>query len=128
MRMMMLILSLGLVACGQEGTAEQAGKQIDQAAARAGDKVQQAKDRLAQKAGKAGEYMDDAAITARIKAEILNDALLEASQITVTTSDGMVTLKGRVGSRSAADRTAEIARSIRGVTSVQNELVVQPTP
>jgi hyperosmotically inducible protein len=42
--------------------------------------------------------MDDAAITAKVKAEILSDPLLKISQINVTTVNGMVKLSGLVDS------------------------------
>lgn len=107
-----LTFIFGLAGCQPEGTAEKAGEKIDKAAESAGKKIE-----------KTGEYMDDAAITARIKADILRDPLLKVSQIEVTTTNGVVTLSGTVDSQQSIDRAMEIARSLQDVKSVNNALV-----
>jgi len=113
---------LGLAGCQQEGTAEKAGKKVDQAAS-AGQKVEKAGEAVVEKAEKAGEYMDDSAITAKVKAEILSDPLLKVSQISVVTTNGVVKLSGTVDSQQSIDRAMEIARSVKDVKSVENGLV-----
>jgi hyperosmotically inducible protein len=80
---------------------------------------------IGEKAEKVGEYMDDAAITAKIKAEILSDPLLKVAEINVTTTDGVVKLSGVVDSRQSIDRALEIVRSIRNLKSVENGLTVK---
>ncbi|TFG38663.1 MAG: BON domain-containing protein, partial [Syntrophobacterales bacterium] len=82
-----------------------------------------AKEAVVEKAAKVEEYMDDSAITAKIKAEILSDALLKVSQINVTTTNGVVSLSGTVESQQSIDRALEIARSVKDVKSVENGLV-----
>jgi hypothetical protein len=72
---------------------------------------------------KVEEYMDDSAITAKIKAEILSDPLLKVSQINVTTTNGVVSLSGTVDSQQSIDRALAIARSVKDVKSVENGLV-----
>ncbi len=114
---------LGLAGCQQEGTAEKAGKKVDQAAESAGKKVEKAGEAVVEKVEKAGEYMDDSAITAKVKAEILSDPLLKVSQISVTTTNGVVKLSGTVDSQQSIDRAVEIARSVKDVKSVENGLV-----
>jgi hyperosmotically inducible protein len=121
----LLTIFLGSIGCQQEGAAEKAGKKIDQAAETIGDNVADAKEAVSESAEKTGEYMDDAAITAKIKAEILGDALLEVSQINVVTTDGVVTLSGDVDSQQSIDRAMEIAQSVKEVKSVDNNLVVK---
>lgn len=127
---------LGLVACKQDGPAEkagkkvdqaveQAGKKIDQATDQAGKKIEQAGDTLSDKSKKSGEFMDDTAITAKVKAEIANDPLLKLSQITVTTTKGVVRLSGVVDSNQSIDRVLEITRNIKNVQSTENGLVVK---
>ena len=69
------MLVLGLAGCQQKGTAEKAGQKIDQAAEEAGTKMGEAKESLGKKAERTGKYMDDAAITAKIKTEIFSDPL-----------------------------------------------------
>jgi hyperosmotically inducible periplasmic protein len=68
--------------------------------------------------------MDDAAITAKIKAAIVSDPLLKVAQISVTTTNGVVTLSGVVDSQQSIDRAMEIVRSNPKVKSVVNALVV----
>jgi len=69
--------------------------------------------------------MDDAAITAKIKAEILSDPLLKVSQINVITTNGVVKLSGVVDSQQSIDRSQEIARSVKEVKSVESEIAVK---
>ncbi|MGH8624719.1 MAG: BON domain-containing protein, partial [Gammaproteobacteria bacterium] len=73
----------------------------------------------------AAEYLDDAAITAKIKADILSEPLLKVAQINVTTVKGVVKLSGVVDSQQGIDRAEEIARSVKNVGSVENGLVVK---
>jgi hyperosmotically inducible periplasmic protein len=121
----LLAFVLGLAGCQQKGTAEKAGQKIDQAAEEAGTKMGEANEALGKKAERTGEYMDDAAITAKIKAEILSDPLLKVSQINVITTNGVVKLSGVVDSQQSIDRSQEIARSLKEVKSVESELVVK---
>jgi hyperosmotically inducible protein len=118
-----LAFIFGLAGCQPEGTAEKAGQKIDKAAERTGQTIEKTGEAVAKKAEKAGEYMDDAAITARIKAEILRDPLLNVSEIEVTTTNGVVKLSGTVDSQESIDRAIEIARSLKDVKSVNNALV-----
>jgi hyperosmotically inducible protein len=76
--------------------AEEAGKSIDQTVERTGTKMEETKGALGERAEKAGNYLDDTAITAKIKAEILGDPLLKVLEIHVTTTDGVVRLSGTV--------------------------------
>jgi hyperosmotically inducible protein len=123
---MVLLLSFGfgLAACQQQGTAEKARQKIDRAAESASDQVEKAAEAVVEKAAKAAEYLDDAAITALIKAEILSDPLLKVSQIEVTTTNSVVKLSGKVDSQQSIDRAMEIARSLKAVKSVESELVL----
>lgn len=116
---------LGTVGCEQEGPAEKAGQSIDRAAEKTGDKMEEAKEAASEKAEEAGAYIDDAAITAKIKADFLADPLLKVFQISVTTTDGVVTLSGKVDSQASIDRSQAIASGVENVESVQNELVVK---
>jgi hyperosmotically inducible protein len=73
---------------------------------------------------KAGEYMDDSVITAKIKQDILGDPLLKSSQISVTTENGVVKLTGTVDSQQSIDRVKAIAQSVTDVKAVESELVI----
>ena len=102
-----LAFALGFAGCQQEGPAEEA------------------KEVLGEKAKRADEYIGDAVITAKIKAEILSDPLLKVSQINVTTVNGVVKLSGLVDSQQSSDRAIEIAHSVKNVRSVENGLIVK---
>jgi hyperosmotically inducible protein len=118
-----LVFVFGLAGCQKEGTAEKAGQKIDKATESAGKKVEKVGEAVVEKVEKTGEYMEDSAITAKIKAEILSDPLLKVSQINVTTTNGVVKLSGKVDSQQSIDRAMEIARSVKDVKSVENGLV-----
>ncbi len=120
-----LSVVLGLVGCQKEGPAEETGKKIDQAAEKAGDKMDAAKASLSERAERTGDYMDDSGITAKIKADILRDPSLKVLQIHVATTKGVVTLSGTVDSQLNIDRAVDLARGSQHVTSVENNLVLK---
>ncbi|MGH8488718.1 MAG: BON domain-containing protein [Gammaproteobacteria bacterium] len=128
-RVKVVVLSLGVVltftGCEQQGPAEKAGRQMDEAAQQATEKAKEAGEAVGEKVEKAGEYLDDAAITAKIKGDILSDPLLKVLEINVTTTNGIVTLSGVVDSKQSIDRAVEIARRVKEVKSVENTLVVK---
>jgi len=64
----------------------------------------------------------DAAITAGVKAALLGDASLKASEIDVDTDQGVVRLSGFVSSADDVAAAAAAARTVQGVRSVRNEL------
>lgn len=71
----------------------------------------------------AGQVVDDATLTARVKTEIAKEqGLADAASIDVTTNRGTVQLSGFVDSREQAQRAEEIARSVTGVQTVKNDL------
>ncbi len=120
-----MVFVFGFAGCKQEGTAEKAGKKIDEASETAGKKMEKTGDAISAKVDKTGEILDDSAITAKIKAEILSDPLLKVSQINVTTTNNVVVLSGVVDSQQSIDRAMEIAHSVKNVKSVENKLVVK---
>jgi osmotically-inducible protein OsmY len=73
----------------------------------------------------AGEYIDDAAITTKVKAAIFNDPTLKSTEINVETFKGDVQLSGFVAQPADAQRAAEIARGVKGVTSVHNDIRIK---
>ena len=72
-----------------------------------------------------GEYLDDSVITTKVKAEIFNDASLKSSEINVETFKGVVQLSGFVNSQADINRAVEVARKVKGVTSVKNDMRVK---
>ena len=125
MSSLILVLALGVAGCEKEGPAEQVGQSIDRTAEKTGDKMEEVKESASSTMEEAGVYIHDAAITAKIKADLLADPLLKVSQISVTTTGGVVTLSGEVDSQASIDRSQAIASGVENVVSVQNELVVK---
>jgi osmotically-inducible protein OsmY len=75
----------------------------------------------------AGEAVDDAALTAKVKAAIAADAgLKDAAKVDVNTFRGVVQLSGFVDSPEEARRAAEAAKKVNGVKEVDNALAVAP--
>jgi len=72
-----------------------------------------------------GEYIDDSVITTEIKAQLAKNDFLKSLEISVETRKGTVQLAGFVNSQQAADKAGEIARSVKGVQSVKNNLIVK---
>jgi len=73
----------------------------------------------------AGEYVDDSVITTKVKSLLAADDFLKSFKISVETFKGTVQLSGFVASQQAVDKAGEIARSVKGVTSVKNDLIVK---
>lgn len=69
-----------------------------------------------------GEYVDDAVITTKVKAEIFNEPTLKSSEINVETFKGVVQLSGFVSSNANIDKAVSITRSVKGVISVKNDM------
>ena len=72
-----------------------------------------------------GEYVDDSVITTKVKSLLAADDFLKSFQISVETYKGIVQLSGFVNSRQAVDKAGQIARSVKGVNSVKNNLIVK---
>jgi len=72
-----------------------------------------------------GEYVDDSVITTKIKSLLAEDDFLRSFQIGVETRKGIVQLSGFVNSKQAVDKAGQIARGVKGVTSVKNDLIVK---
>ncbi len=71
-----------------------------------------------------GDWVDDTLISSRLKAKLITDTDVRASDVDVSSSQGVVTLIGRVRTNAMKQDAERIARAINGVTDVHNELVV----
>jgi len=69
-----------------------------------------------------GEYIDDSVITTKVKAAIFNEPTLKSAEINVETFKGVVQLSGFVNSQADIDKAVSLARSVKGVTSVKNDM------
>ncbi|MEO8463851.1 MAG: BON domain-containing protein [Gammaproteobacteria bacterium] len=72
----------------------------------------------------AGEHIDDATLTAKVKTALIGDERTKARQIDVETFKGVVQLNGFVDSAAAKTAAASVARGVSGVGSVKNNLQV----
>lgn len=72
----------------------------------------------------AGQVVDDAVITSKVKAALLADPEISGLKINVDTAKGKVTLKGEVKSITLWRKAEKIASGVEGVKSVDNRLVI----
>ena len=72
-----------------------------------------------------GQYVDDSAITTKVKAAILDEATLKTLQINVRTFKGSVQLSGFVDSERSLAVAGEVAGRVGGVKEVMNDLIVK---
>lgn len=125
-----LLLGVALSACDKPGPAEQAGKSIDKTTNEAVAKINETADKaavsLANESKKTGVAIDDAEITAKVKAAVLAEPGLKSLQISVDTIKGVVTLSGSVDSQLNSDMTKALAAAVSGVVKVDNQLVLKP--
>ncbi len=72
-----------------------------------------------------GQYVDDATITTHVKAKFADDSTVAATSIRVETLKGQVQLSGFAKSAEEKSRAEILARSVKGVASVRNDIVVR---
>jgi hyperosmotically inducible protein len=131
-------LLLGAAGCSDERGGKTVGQKIDSGMDTAKDKLAEssdsAKDKLAESSDalkngteKAATAVEDAAITTKVKAEILRDPALKLTDINVETNQGIVILSGMVDKPQDAERAVRIARAVGDVKSVENKLAVRST-
>lgn len=72
-----------------------------------------------------GEYIDDSVITTKVKAAVFNEPTLKSAEINVETFKGTVQLSGFVSTWADIQKAVEVAGSVKGVTSVKNDMRVK---
>jgi len=72
-----------------------------------------------------GEYVDDSVITSKVKSAFLTAEDLKSFDIGVETFKGTVQLSGFVKSQQQVDKAGQIARGVKGVKGVKNDLIVK---
>ncbi|MBJ7309266.1 BON domain-containing protein [Rugamonas sp. CCM 8940] len=72
-----------------------------------------------------GEYVDDSVITTKVKASIFNEPSLKSTEINVETFKGTVQLSGFVAQPADIAKAGEIARGVKGVTAVKNDIRIK---
>ncbi len=75
----------------------------------------------------AGQYVDDATITTRVKARFAEDKTVSATRISVETVNGTVQLSGFAPTDAEKSRAAQIARGTPNVKEVRNSIVIEPS-
>lgn len=75
----------------------------------------------------ASNYMGDSAVTAKVKSALVSDKGINSNDISVETSNGVVTLSGFVNDESQVERAVSATRTVDGVTSVNNKLNIKGT-
>ena len=74
----------------------------------------------------AGAYVDDTTITAKVKSKFIEDKAVAASSIQVETLNGTVQLSGFAKSETEREQAAALARDVKGVKTVKNDILVRP--
>lgn len=73
----------------------------------------------------AGEYVDDATISTKVRASIIGDDALKPFQISVETMQNTVQLSGFVDTWEAKAAAGNDARNVKGVHRVDNNIVIR---
>lgn len=140
-------LALALSACGKQDDGKTAGQQLDSAIAKTEEAAARAKAKAESEmasagaamksatqsaeasgkdiAAKAGEKIDDLTITTAVTTGLAKDPDLSVLKINVDTRNGVVTLNGSAPTETARDKAATLAKAVKGVSSVDNKLVVK---
>jgi osmotically-inducible protein OsmY len=72
-----------------------------------------------------GEYVDDSVITTKVKSLLAADDFFKSFKISVETDQGVVKLSGTVNDQKAVNKAQEIVKSVKGVKSIENNLIVK---
>ena len=72
-----------------------------------------------------GQYVDDTALTTKVKTAIFEDPSLKSSEINVETFKGRVQLSGFVSSKENIAQAVTVAQNVKGVESVKNDMRVK---
>jgi len=118
------------------GTAESsAQKELTEEYARGVEGVKSVKNEIAVQAPGAegqlaaertlGEKIDDGSITAQVKYALLTHRPTSALKTNVDTKDGVVVIRGTATSEAEKELVSKLARSVRGVASVENNMTLQ---
>lgn len=117
-RWLCVALAVAAAGCDQRHPSETAGQKLDRATQEAAASTKEA-------ASKTAAALDDAAITAKVKAALFAEPGLKTLQIEVDTREAVVTLAGSVDTAELRDRAVKIAGSLNGVRQVLDKLVVK---
>lgn len=74
---------------------------------------------------KTGAYVDDTWITSKVKSKLIADGSVKARNIDVDVQRGVVTLSGTASTWEESNEAAAIARGVKGVQAVENDIKVE---
>lgn len=90
------------------------------------DMAREARERAATASDSIGDSLDDAWIHTKIRTALLTEGEFPGGSLNVDVKNNVVTLRGSVGTRIDRTKAEDIAKAIKGVKSVRNQLVVKP--
>jgi len=112
-----VVAALALLGCQKTDETQATGDKVAQ-------KMEQAKEATQKAADATASKMSDATITAEVNTALAKDPNLSALKIDVDTAKGRVVLLGKPPDPAARDRATQLAQNVKGVVSVDNQLVV----
>ncbi|NIF37942.1 molecular chaperone OsmY [Enterobacter sp. Tr-810] len=115
----LLAIALGCIVTSGSAFAENTTMDKAQSAATStGEKIDSSMNKV-------GNFMDDSAITAKVKAALVDDKNIKSTDISVKTERSVVTLSGFVESQTQAEQAVAVTKGVEGVTSVSDKLHVR---
>ena len=133
-----LFAALGLAACEKQGNGatsgddSSVGKTVDKMSDSVGkaadntmDATKSAGSAIKDAAQDTGQAISDSALTMKVKTALMADSKLKSLQISVDTTEGVVTLSGEVGSEDEVRAAAQVASGVEGVKGITNNLTVK---
>jgi hyperosmotically inducible protein len=73
-----------------------------------------------------GAYIDDTGITTGVKSRFFDSRAVDGTAISVETLNGTVMLSGFAKSNAERNTAESLAREVKGVKAVKNEIAVRP--
>jgi osmotically-inducible protein OsmY len=118
--------ALATPAWADDGTKKKVQDKTKQAATSTKEAASDAADKTKQAGRDAGNAINDAWLTAKVKAQYWGDDALDGSDIDVDTNNNVVTLNGTVPTAAAREHAMKVARATEGVTKVVDNLTIGP--
>ena len=115
---LLAVMLTSAVATGSAYAESSAADKAHSGAETAGQKVDSSMNKV-------GNFMDDSAITAKVKAALVDHDNIKSTDISVKTEHKVVTLSGFVESQAQAEAAVKVAKGVEGVTSVSDKLHVR---
>ena len=115
---LMAVMLGSALASGSALAATETTNKVESTADNAGQKIDSSMNKV-------GNFMDDSAITAKVKAALVDHENIKSTDISVETDKKVVTLSGFVESQAQAEAAVKVAKGVEGVESVSDKLHVR---